>query len=688
MGGHITEGRGPLPSCLRYLQACLLLLFFQDVFCFSLGYPFLPQHLEAQGYDSRATALTFTSYGLASITTLVLLLVVQCSPAAATAAPATQYVIILGGAALAVGAGALSTALPSSYAALVVTRVLQGAASALYFVYTLTLVAAVYPLAYHSQAMAFTSAGLTLGDSTGPILGGLVYDKLGVQGAMALQPIAAGVAFLALLGLLVGWRKKARPWNLAPPAAPTALGHQQQQQQQQQRVGCVTDANTWTQQQDHQQQASLPGDLPARHAHHFEPSYASVAKPVLDSQAAAGDRQLGGDQGPCLAAPAACKRTGYMVEKGHESMLGRPSEGQCRLHIPACDPPAVALSNTCTTTAASSRQSPRLPGPRLLLSLLRHPGVVLCCWLALLCQAARTAVDLLVPLVLGASVSPTLVGLLFVGEALGSLLGPFLADARLAAVAKGGSHGAVGVEGSKASHLGSDTTTSHPSGGDHEQGLRTIAAGAGESGRVHEAAGPAATSSSPHTRTYAVARRWLAGSGVVMAVGCFLVLSAWQWLPHTPGAAEQAGSWQALLLIACLLLVMGAGHSACETLIYTLLTHLVAAWPLPGQKVPQGTSTSGEQQGRQQQEALQRASSAAGMAVCADNDSVAEEAAAAAQAQVTQLVMVLYVLFWVAGFSIGAAAAGLPQGLLQQQATCWAMGAALLVSSGPVVCVL
>jgi hypothetical protein len=189
-----------------------------------------------------------------------------------------------------------------------------------------------------------------------------------------------------------------------------------------------------------------------------------------------------------------------------------------------------------------------------------------------------------------------------------------------------------------------------------------------------------------------VAKRWQVGSGVVMAVSCFLVLSAWQWLPHTGGPGGQESSWQALLLIASLLLVMGAGHSACETLIYTLLTHLVAAWPLAEHKDSQGPSMPQQQQRcRQQQEAQQMCqqggSSAAGLAVCGDNTSGAEDAAAA-QAQVTQLVMVLYVLFWVAGFSIGAAAAGLPQGLLQQQATCWAMGAALLVSSVPVGCLL
>lgn len=164
------SSRPALAPSLRWLQFCLLLLFGHDVLCFSLGYPFLPSV-----FGGAATGAAFSCYGLASIAVLLLLLFFSGSNSqtsnsssssnpisqvnAASAAAASKFWRIVSAATLAAAAGAANTVLPSSFPMLLLTKATQGAASALYFCDSLSLVAAVYPRAYRTQAMAFISAG-------------------------------------------------------------------------------------------------------------------------------------------------------------------------------------------------------------------------------------------------------------------------------------------------------------------------------------------------------------------------------------------------------------------------------------------------------------------------------------------------------------------------------------------------
>jgi MFS family permease len=97
------------------------------------------------------------------------------------AAAAAKFWRTVSAAGLAAAAGAANTLYPDSYPMLLVTKATQGAASVLYFVDCLGLVASVYPRACRTQAMAVISAGLTVGDALGPVVGGSVFKQQGCK---------------------------------------------------------------------------------------------------------------------------------------------------------------------------------------------------------------------------------------------------------------------------------------------------------------------------------------------------------------------------------------------------------------------------------------------------------------------------------------------------------------------------
>jgi hypothetical protein len=368
------------------MQLCLLLLFAQDVFCFSLGYPFLPGYLADHGHAGTGTALAFGIYGAASIVSLLLLLMVTSSSSSSRGVlqrPSAKFWLIVASTSLSAAAGAANTAAPESYPILLMTKAIQGSASALYFVYTLNLVAAVFPAAYKTQAMAFVSAGLTLGDALGPVVGGVVYQLRGLRQALGMQPLASGVALLALLMLVVAWPSKKRPWSL----------HKQQQQQQQQHS---------RQQQKQQQQ---------QHLADVESAAADLKVPLLADQDHAG-----------LPAAVASSTAAAAASTPHKAAAAAAVRG----NTPRCThATAGALSHTSCRSAAAVASKRAAPS---LLQLLRSTGVLSLCMLALMCQAARTALDLLLPMLLQDSVQPGIVGALFAGEAVGSVVTPFLVD--------------------------------------------------------------------------------------------------------------------------------------------------------------------------------------------------------------------------------------------------------------------
>lgn len=92
--------------------------------------------------------------------------------------------------------------------------------------------------------------------------------------------------------------------------------------------------------------------------------------------------------------------------------------------------------------------------------------------------------------------------------------------------------------------------------------------------------------------------------------------------------------------------------------------------------VEYGSNLVGTQQQQQQSsDAAQQQGQATVPAACEPQDSIVDDP--------TDVVMVLYVLFWVVGFTVGAAVAGIPSGssMLQQQLTAGAMGLSSTVAS-------
>jgi hypothetical protein len=178
-----------------------------------------------------------------------------------------------------------------------------------------------------------------------------------------------------------------------------------------------------------------------------------------------------------------------------------------------------------------------------------------------------------------------------------------------------------------------------------------------------------------------------------------------------PQAAGVAFGLLPLLVTGCVLALLGGCHSSCETLIYTVLTDLVVAagdeqndgghgegcmtqdshasgssccgssticGAGAARDVPrhQKQPTSGSSTSKQH---CSNAAVAGEPHECAQSSSCHATAEGAAESSdSTEVVMVLYVLFWVVGFTVGAAVAGLPGGsVVGQQLTGCVMGLVL-----------
>jgi MFS family permease len=141
------------------MQAAFLVVFANDVYCFSSSYSFLPQHLALAGHTTLQTSMAFGSYGIVSIGVLILLLYINSTASGSSVSLNVKFFILLAST-VACGLGSLLvTFLPNSYAWLVASKGIQGAASAVYFSYAFILISAIYPMEYQAQTAAFVTAG-------------------------------------------------------------------------------------------------------------------------------------------------------------------------------------------------------------------------------------------------------------------------------------------------------------------------------------------------------------------------------------------------------------------------------------------------------------------------------------------------------------------------------------------------
>lgn len=159
----------------------------------------------------------------------------------------------------------------------------------------------------------------------------------------------------------------------------------------------------------------------------------------------------------------------------------------------------------------------------MLLQLLHQPAITWLCLLAFMAQAARTAVDLLLPIMRGAQVPPGVIGLLFAGEAVGSVVAPFVVDWLLSR------HTSSSSSGENISGVGSSISSSSDSQSDGSSCSSKSCRKGALAGRPSEGScsnnGPCSNNSSRSTQH---ASWLLLVPAVGMAVCCACVHTLWQ----------------------------------------------------------------------------------------------------------------------------------------------------------------
>lgn len=258
-----------------------------------------------------------------------------------------------------------------------------------------------------------TPAGLTLGDSTGPVVAGVVYDKIGLQAAYASQLLPNLLALLALLPLLA-WDKRAWGEQRAAPAAascedeaapehPALEGGKHVRQQAEASSGSDDVAAA----RDCCEQGGQA--MPAGGCRHSD-MVITVPKDAADACKTVRDSQRS------MPGQSQCTSTSTQLQG---DILAQPPAGLAA--APQDDSGKTAGSKQLSGSASSD--SPAAAVWRV----LRSRAVLSECLLVFLCQVARTALDILVPLVL-AELSTSTIAVVFAAEALGSVVAPFVAD--------------------------------------------------------------------------------------------------------------------------------------------------------------------------------------------------------------------------------------------------------------------
>jgi EmrB/QacA subfamily drug resistance transporter len=111
---------------------------------------------------------------------------------------------------------ALSAAAPEKYL-LILSRVLQGIASAMIFSTGLAMITSVYPPNERGKAIGLTVASVYIGLSLGPVLGGIMTDRMGWRSVfLSALPLGASGAYLTTARLKGDWAEaRGEPLDIA-----------------------------------------------------------------------------------------------------------------------------------------------------------------------------------------------------------------------------------------------------------------------------------------------------------------------------------------------------------------------------------------------------------------------------------------------------------------------------------------
>ena len=182
---------------------------FIDVLTYSFPIPFLPQVLDAQGYSALDISLVMSTFFFCSIATLIANTYIatchglqqqqQLSDSRQTQLYHRRTVCILI-ALLFNSCSTLFSGLFPTYTIFLIARALQGAASGLSWIFSLSMVADLFPKRVRGVAVSIVFAGNTLGEVAGPVAGGSLYTSLGTSGAFFVVS-AVGFSFSAFFAV-------------------------------------------------------------------------------------------------------------------------------------------------------------------------------------------------------------------------------------------------------------------------------------------------------------------------------------------------------------------------------------------------------------------------------------------------------------------------------------------------------
>ncbi|WIA13682.1 hypothetical protein OEZ85_007242 [Tetradesmus obliquus] len=193
------------PLALKVALCAMVAIGFADMYTYSMPVAFLGQVLAAQDASSVTVMIALGLEGIATSIMAVLVLLSQSLPAVSRLSAAAKWWLVIGGQAVSVASSLLPALLPEPE---VVTacRALHGAATAVYMVYCLILLVELCPPRHLALGIAALSAGCSAGDSLGPVLGAVAFDRGGgLPAAFLLQTAVNAVPLLLALLVVPLW---------------------------------------------------------------------------------------------------------------------------------------------------------------------------------------------------------------------------------------------------------------------------------------------------------------------------------------------------------------------------------------------------------------------------------------------------------------------------------------------------
>uniref|UniRef100_A0A383WCM1 Major facilitator superfamily (MFS) profile domain-containing protein n=1 Tax=Tetradesmus obliquus TaxID=3088 RepID=A0A383WCM1_TETOB len=193
------------PLALKVALCAMVAIGFADMYTYSMPVAFLGQVLAAQDASSVKVMIALGLEGIATSIMAVLVLLSQSLPAVSRLSAAAKWWLVIGGQAASVASSLLPALLPKPE---VVTacRALHGAATAVYMVYCLILLVELCPPRHLALGIAALSAGCSAGDSLGPVLGAVAFDRGGgLPAAFLLQTAVNAVPLLLALLVVPLW---------------------------------------------------------------------------------------------------------------------------------------------------------------------------------------------------------------------------------------------------------------------------------------------------------------------------------------------------------------------------------------------------------------------------------------------------------------------------------------------------